>query len=240
MCIWPWPASSSSCVCGSRWYLMVLSSSSRRCIAVLILSSSPRLFGSMAYDEHRLGERNRRERDAGALVGEGVVGARVFQLRDRAEISGLELRHVGRRLALQRDQVAQPLRRALRGVDHRRIRLQATLIDAEHRDAARELIGHRLPHERRVRRLIISGLRDRFLVGDRRERTIGGRGQIRENRVHHRLRADVLQARRAHQRDDLGRGRRRRETLRSIPPGSACRPRKTSPSAIRRLRRPSR
>ena len=50
MCIWPWPASSSSWVCGSRWYLIVGSSSSRRCIAVLILSSSPRLFGSMAYD----------------------------------------------------------------------------------------------------------------------------------------------------------------------------------------------
>jgi len=50
MCIWPWPASSSSWVCGSRWYLIDESSSSSRCIAVLILSSSPRLFGSIAYE----------------------------------------------------------------------------------------------------------------------------------------------------------------------------------------------
>ena len=64
--------------------------------------------------QHRLGERDRREGDAGGLVGQRVVGARVLQLGDRAEVAGLELRHGGRRLALHHDQVAEPLRRVLR------------------------------------------------------------------------------------------------------------------------------
>ena len=59
--------------------------------------------------QHGLGERDLRERGACGLVGERVVGLGVFQFRHRADVAGLELRHVGRRLALQRDQVAQPL-----------------------------------------------------------------------------------------------------------------------------------
>ena len=50
ICSCPWPESSSSFVCGSRLYLIDGSSSSRRCIDVLILSSSPRVLGSIAYD----------------------------------------------------------------------------------------------------------------------------------------------------------------------------------------------
>ena len=100
--------------------------------------------------QHRLGKRDLREGDAGGLVGERVVGLGVLQLGDRAEVAGLDLRHVGGRLALQRDQVAEPLLRALRGVVHRRVRLQAALVDAEHRDAARRT--DRPPSSRRTRR----------------------------------------------------------------------------------------
>ncbi len=87
------------------------------------------------------------------------------------------------------------------------------LVDAEHRDAAGELIGHRLPDERGVRRLLVGRLRDRLAVGDRRERAIGRRRQVGEDRVHQRLRADVRSARRADQREDLRRARRRRQAL---------------------------
>ena len=50
MCSWPWPESSSSLVCASRLDRIVGSSSCRRWSDELILSSSPRLFGSIAYD----------------------------------------------------------------------------------------------------------------------------------------------------------------------------------------------
>ncbi len=158
MCIWPWPASSSSCVCGSRWYLIVLSSSSRRCIAVLILSSSPRLFGSMAYDSTGSGNGIVGNVIPAALSASVSLVLRVLQFGDGADVAGLELRHVRGRLALQRDQMAEALLRALRRVGHRRVRLQAALVDAEHRDAAGELIGHRLPDERGVWRLLIGRL----------------------------------------------------------------------------------
>ena len=62
--------------------------------------------------EHRLRERDRRERGYFvALVGDDVVGVRVLQLGDRAEVAGLQLRHVRLRLALQREQVAESLGR---------------------------------------------------------------------------------------------------------------------------------
>ena len=58
------------------------------------------------------------------------------------------------------DQVAEPLGRALRRVLHGRVGFQRALIDAKHRDAAGELIGDGLPHERGVRRLLV-GVRAR-------------------------------------------------------------------------------
>ena len=87
-----------------------------------------------------------------------------FSLATAPRSPALNLRHGGLRLALQREQVAEPLRRALRGVLHGGVRLQAALVDAEHRDAAGELIGDGLPDERRVRRLFVGGLRHRRAV----------------------------------------------------------------------------
>ena len=63
--------------------------------------------------QHRLGELDRREGDRVGLVAERVVGQRVLQLRHGAEVAGLDLRHVRRRLALHQHQVAEPLRRVL-------------------------------------------------------------------------------------------------------------------------------
>ena len=68
---------------------------------MLILSSSPRLFGSIAYDSTGSGNFIGGNGHAIGLVAERVVGQRVLQLGDRAEIAGLDFRHVGLRLALQ-------------------------------------------------------------------------------------------------------------------------------------------
>ncbi len=54
---------------------MVASSSSSRCIAVLILSSSPRLFGSMAYDNTGSGN------TIGGKVRPAALSARVSLVR---------------------------------------------------------------------------------------------------------------------------------------------------------------
>src|SRR5262245_44522439 len=75
MCSWPWPDSSSSLVCGSRLYLIEGSSSSSRCIDVLILSSSPRLFGSIAYDSTGSGH------VSGGNVNGSVLSPRVSLVR---------------------------------------------------------------------------------------------------------------------------------------------------------------
>ena len=91
------------------------------------------------------------------------------------------------------DQVAEPLGRALRRVLHRRVGFQRALIDAEHRDAAGELIGDRLPHERGVRRLLVGALRTTSApdASSRLERPLGRRRHVGDDGVEQRLRADV-------------------------------------------------
>ena len=75
--------------------------------------------------QHRLGKRDRREtRSASALSPSDVVRQRVLQLGDRAQIAGLDLRHVRLRLALQQHQMPEPLRRVLRLVVHGGVGLQ--------------------------------------------------------------------------------------------------------------------
>ena len=127
---------------------------------MLILSSSPRLFGSIAYDSTGSGNFIGRERDRVALVAERVVGQRVLQLGDRAEIAGLDLRHARLRLALQQQQVAEALGRVARLVVDGRIGLERAGDDAEHRDPSGERIGNGLPHERGGRFLLVGVARD--------------------------------------------------------------------------------
>ena len=61
--------------------------------------------------EHRLGERRRREARRRPSSPERVAGLRVLQLGDRAEVAGLDLGDLRLRLALQQQEVAQPLAR---------------------------------------------------------------------------------------------------------------------------------
>ena len=124
----------------------------------------------MAYDRTGSGNVRRRELDARALVRDGVVGARVLQLGDGAEIAGLDLRHRRLRLSLQLNQVAESFRRALGRILTVESDFRRALIDAEHRDAAGKLIGDRLPHEGGIGALVVGGAHD---FGRRRRRVRG-------------------------------------------------------------------
>ena len=93
------------------------------------------------------------------------------------------------------NQVAQPLHASLCGVVNRRIRLETALIDAKHRDAPGELIGNRLPDERRVRPFVVRRAHDLGAGGiDGLEGTFGGRGNVGDNCIEQRLHADVLES----------------------------------------------
>ena len=83
---------------------------------MLILSSSPRLFGSIAYERTGSGNVIGANVTGSRLLGQRVVGERVLQLGDGAEVAGLELGHGRLRLALQQHQVAEPLGRVARQV----------------------------------------------------------------------------------------------------------------------------
>jgi hypothetical protein len=186
-------------VCGSRHVADGPSSSSSRCIEVLILSSSPRLFGSMAYESTGSGNAIGRKRQAGRLVGQRVAGARVLQLGHGAEVAGLEFRH--RACVLPCSTSRWPSRSCVpRGVSYRGVGLERALVHAEHRDAAGELVGHRLPDERRVRRLVVGRARPGPRPVTARKRPVG-RGGRRRDGVEQRLDADVLEARGAEQRE---------------------------------------
>ena len=66
---------------------MLGSSSCSRCSAVLIFSSSPRVFGSIAYEITGSGNLIGSTLNATALVAEEIARQRVLQLGHRAEIA---------------------------------------------------------------------------------------------------------------------------------------------------------
>ena len=144
---------------------------------MLILSSSPRLFGSIAYEMTGSGNLIGGMRTAALLSAMQVAGLRVLQLGDGAEVAGLDLRHVRLRLALQQHEVAEPLRRLPRHVVHRRVRPERARNHPEQRDASGERIGDGLPYEGRGRARLDCGDGDVLLaalvLGV--ERTLGGR-----------------------------------------------------------------
>lgn len=129
---------------------------------------------------------------------------RVLQLGHRSEVAGFQLRHVRLRLALEHEQVAQALRRVVRGIPHRGVGLQRSGNHPQHGDPAGERIGDRLPDEGGVR----GGIRRRdFRVGAlgilRVERALRGGRHVCDDGVEQRLNAHDLRARRADEREEL-------------------------------------
>jgi hypothetical protein len=148
MCTWPCPESSSSCGLGiarvADGRVLFLQAVHRGADLVLV-AAALRLDG---VGDQRLGERDRRDADLGGRIGQQIVRVRILQFGHGAEIAGAELGDVCLRLALQREQMAQRSLAVARVVVDRGVRLQGAADDAQHRDAARERIGDRLPHER--------------------------------------------------------------------------------------------
>ena len=116
------------------------------------MSSSPRVFGSIAYESTGSGNLI-----AGNVIGSALSPSVSFvsvslslatEPRSPALISG-----TGRlRLALQQHQMAEPLGDVLGLVVDGRIGLERSRHDAEHRDPAGERVGDGLPDERGRRR----------------------------------------------------------------------------------------
>ena len=88
--------------------------------------------------QDRLRKFQRRKHRGIGLVAKRVVGQRVLQLGDGAEIARAQLRHVRLRLSLKQHDVTEPLGRVARLVVHGRVGLQDARHDAKQRDAAGE------------------------------------------------------------------------------------------------------
>ena len=179
-------------VCGSRLYLIDGSSSSRRCMDVLILSSSPRLLGSIAYDSTGSGNTM-----AGNVTGSALspsVSLVSVSLsfatapRSPALISGTLV------CVLPWSSATWPSRSCAvaRLVVDRRVGLEGARDHAKHRDAPGERIGDRLPHERQRRLLVVGGAGDVAAVPVHpRVRPVGRRRQVADDGVEQLRDADV-------------------------------------------------
>ncbi len=149
-----------------------------------------------------------------ALLREHVIGARVLQLRDRAEIACLQFRYLRLRLALQHQEVAEPLRAVARLVMDVAVLFERAGGDAQHRDATGERVGNRLPHERGVRRGV--GRLDAGRLAarvNRRKLALGRRRDVGDDRVEQRLDPDHVESGRADERENLPGDRGRAQPL---------------------------
>ena len=127
------------------------SSSRRRASPVASLSSSPFVFGAIAYASSGSGSSTGGSCTGSSFVDQRVAGVGLLQLRHRADIAGDHLGHRVVLLAPQREQLADAFVDGLRGVVHVGVRAHRPAEDAEHRDVPDERVGHRLEHERRER-----------------------------------------------------------------------------------------
>jgi hypothetical protein len=98
--------------------------------------------------EQRLGELHGLELDGVIFRRPGVPGVGGLQLGDRADVTGRDLGDRLVVLPLLREQLAEPLLRALRGVVDGTVRPDAPAEHAEHRDVTDERIRDGLEHER--------------------------------------------------------------------------------------------
>ena len=179
-------------------------------MAVLILSSSPRLFGSIAYESTGSGKVIGATRTAVFLSARTSLVCVSFSLatapRSPALSSGTcvcvlpwSASRWPRRSGASRVALLTVVSDFTRARD-----------DAQHRDATGERIGDRLPDERRVRRRV-GRLRRRLgaVLADRAELALGGRRRVAHDRIEQRLHAGGMERRGAQQRVELAGHRRR-------------------------------
>ena len=217
------------------------SSSSSRCIEVLILSSSPRVFGSIAYDST----------GSGNLMGGNVVWSDLSPIVSFVSVS-LSFATDPRSPALSSGTVVcvlpwsstrWPRRSGASLVLLCTVESALNVPDTTRNIVMRPANGSAIVFQTNADAGAFSSAARATSVArlvQPLERPVGGRGQVREHRVEELRDADVQRGRCADQRKNL-RGRSSRfEGRRPALRRSASPPRRTSPSASRRLRRPSR
>src|SRR5919109_1989194 len=142
---------------------------------------------------HRLRKAELGHLDLALGVEQQVARHRLLELRDRADVPGTELRRLLVLLALEREELADPLLRVGAGVHERRVAGERAAQDAEDVDPPGERVGDRLEDEGRGGGAVDA---DRHLLVGR------GRDALGEQ-VEQRRRAEVLRRDAARDREDL-------------------------------------
>ena len=157
------------------------------------------------HDERRLGEGERRERERLLLGRERVARRGDGQLRDRADLAGLELADRLLLLAVQEEQLADALLVVATLVPDVALGVERAGQDAQEGQPADERVRRRLEHAREERAVGIRRDLDlRAALGERRDRAFVGRGgEVSDDRVEHGLQADAaVRAADEHGRED--------------------------------------
>ena len=229
-----------SCVSSLRETRSVGSSSRRRASPVASLSSSPLVFGAIAYASSGSGS------SSGGTCTGASFGANVSPVCACAsfatapDVAGDDLRDGLVLLAAEREELADALVGALRGVVHGRVRAHRAAEHAEHRDVADERVRERLEHERgqrargaRVVRSVSLPSLAMTVTGAAVER----RGELLDDEVQQAVDADRLGGRADDHRREARASRTRASRRSRCAPRAACPPRGTPRSARRRIRR---
>ena len=197
-----WPVSSSV---ETR---KVGSSSARRCEALTELVLVALRLRLDRDRDHRVGERHRLEHDRGRLDGERVARRRLLEADGRGDLARADLLALLAVVRVHLEDAADPLRLAVRRVQHPIARLDTARVDAEVRELADERVGHDLEDERRERRVLRRRPRDlvlRLRVGALDGRDVERAREVVDDRVEQRLHALVLEGgAEQHRRDRVG------------------------------------
>ena len=153
------------------------SSSSIRWRAGPILSRSPFEAGSMASTSDGRRELDRRERQGLLLRAQRVAGLGHRELRDRPDLAGLQLADRLLLLAVEQQQLADPLVLAARRVPDVGLGVQRPGQDAQVRQPPDERVGRGLEHAHQERPGLVGGdLHGRAALVGRLGRRLVGRG----------------------------------------------------------------
>ena len=151
MCCWPDPASRNSLVCGSREKCSAASSSRILWMETPILSSSARVFGSMAKVMDGSGMCAALVKNRLGFVAQRFAGGGFFQFRDGADVAGVQFRHFGQLFALHHLNVLKAFRQRAIVIQQRGVIFQHAAHHFEIVDAPGKRIGQRFEHKQRKR-----------------------------------------------------------------------------------------
>ena len=144
--------------------------------------------------QRRLREGERRQRQRLLARAERVAGGGHGQLGDGADLARLELADGLLLLAVEEQQLADPLVLALRAVPDVGLRMERARQDAQVGQPADERVRGRLEHPDEERARLVGGDLDRRagLVGGLDRRLVGGGGEVAHDRVEQPAQADPL------------------------------------------------